>query len=526
MKKLIISSALTLALMFSFSSCMKDLNQKPYYDLSSAQVYEKFANYKNVLAKVYGGLAMSGQSGPSGKPDVAGIDEGFSSYVRVLFCLQEFPTDEINCVWGDPDLPNLSQGTWGATNVWTSAMYYRVFYQVALCNEFIGEMTDAKLASRNITGADAASAKQMKDEARFLRALSYYHALDMFRNVPFVDENSIATNLPKQKTASELFNWIETELKAVEATLPAAHGNEYGRADKAAVQMLLAHLYLGAKDYTGTARNADAVAYSKKVIDANAYSLEPNYADLFKADNNNSNEIIFAVNFDGNNSRTYGGTTFMTHASVGGNMVSADFGIDGGWGGLHTTKAFVNACSDSTGAFDKRTNFFTDGQSIENTVFGKYKDGYGVVKYKNITKAGAAGSNPTFVDIDFPIFRLADAYLMYAEATLRGGGSDIANSVNYINKLRERANGNTSKNIAAADLTLDFMLAERGKELHWEGYRRTDLIRFGKFTGSDYLWGWKGNVLDGASLEAYKNIFPLPASDIITNTSLVQNTGY
>ena len=122
------------------------------------------------------------------------------------------------------------------------------------------------------------------------------------------------------------------------------------------------------------------------------------------------------------------------------------------------------------------------------------------------------------------MFRLADVYLMYAEAVLRGGGGSTAEAVGYINKLRERAYGNTSGNITSIDL--NFILDERARELYWEGHRRTDLIRFGKFTGAAYLWPWKGAVKEGKTVPEYLNLFPIPSADIVANPNLKQNTGY
>ncbi|HOY14434.1 MAG TPA: RagB/SusD family nutrient uptake outer membrane protein, partial [Saprospiraceae bacterium] len=138
---------------------------------------------------------------------------------------------------------------------------------------------------------------------------------------------------------------------------------------------------------------------------------------------------------------------------------------------------------------------------------------------------GAVGSNLTFPDTDFPMFRLADVYLMHAEALLRGNGSKTA-ALQSINKVRERAYTDVSGNLAESALTLDFILDERARELLWECHRRTDLVRFGKFTGGDYIWPWKGGVKNGVSTAAYKNVFPIPSSDIGSNPTLKQNEGY
>jgi hypothetical protein len=416
---------------------------------------------------------------------------------------------------------------WSPTEVFNRALYSRIFYQITLANAFIRESADSKVSSRGLTGADATKVKLYQAEARFLRALSYWHAMDLYGNTTFVTEQDpIGAFLPPQKSRAELFTFVETELKAIESLLPDPKQNEYARADKAAVWMVLANLYLNAKIYTGTDRYTDAVTYSSKVIAA-AYTLEPKYANLFLADNNKSNELIFAVAFDGTKTRTWGGTTFLVHAPVGGDMNVNEYGIDFGWGGLRTTKAFVQKFADPSGGTDKRAMFQIAGQSLEINDISDFRNGYSIRKWKNITSTGANGSSLTWADTDFPMFRLAEAYLIYAEAVLRGGtGGSATQALTYINNLRQRAYGNTSGNISANQLTLDFILDERARELQWEGKRRTDLIRYDKFTTSAYLWPWKGGVKDGVAVAATRNIFPIPAPEINTNPNLIQNPGY
>jgi len=615
----------------SLTSCLKDLDVKENDpDITTAdEFYNNPDSYRQVIAKLYAGLAVSGQQGPSGNSDIQGIDEGFGQYLRGYWQAQELCTDEAVIAWADGSLPDYHEMDWNMDNEFIRAIYDRIFYQITACNEFIRQTTDTKLNERGVSGTLLEDVKNYKNEARFLRALSYYHALDLFGNVPFVTENDeVGYFLPNQISRSDLFNYVESELKAIEDNMIDARANEYARADKAAVWMLLSKLYLNAKVYTGTEKNTECITYANKVINA-GYSLEPTYENLFLADNDNAQGIIFPVAFDGQFTQTWGGTTFLVHAAVGGSMNPTDFGINGGWGGLRTTSAFVNkfpspdadTLNNSLGAdstwgivgdstpngwggpdimlkqdgsvlsifvtltdgllkfrenndwtnnygddgadgtieagganinvtagtykitldlanatytiipvsADIRGNFYTDGQELEIASISTFTDGYGVIKFKNIDSNGNQGSdtNGTFPDTDFPLFRLADAYLMYAEAVVRGGaGGDLGTAANLVNQLRERAYGNTSGNISSGDLTLDFILDERARELHWEGYRRTDLIRFGKFTGSDYVWPWKGDVAEGTGVADYFSLYPIPASDMNANTSLVQNPGY
>jgi hypothetical protein len=730
MKRFSKYSLLVAALVIGFASCVKDLDTVPLDkdEITSATVYDNPASYYQVLAKVYAGLAVSGQQGPAGMPDISGIDEGFSTYLRQYWCAQELPTDEAVIAWNDGTLRDYHDMDWTPSGEFITAMYNRIYYQISLCNEFIRESADAKLDARGIAGEDKINIQGYRAEARFMRALSYYHAMDMFGNVPFVtEENAVGAFFPEQIERADLFAYIESELKEVEPMLPAAKTNEYGRADQAACWSLLAKLYLNAKVYTGTERNNDCIEYCDKVIAA-GYSLAPDYQNNFLADNNTSPEVIFPITFDGIHTKTWGGMTFVIHASVGGSkMVPADFGIDGGWGGTRVTKSFVhkffpdlegslkvsptyvpkktsypvlhvpgsyqgwdpsknstviasakgdgkyegyiyfadastqfkftdgptwdvnygddgaNGTLDRNGAnivaaeagyykinvdlpaltytfkktewgvigsatadgwnsdqnmtfdpatglwsanldlkageikfrandgwdinygdngadgsleqdganipipesgtysvtlklgvpdytytivraaYDHRALFFTEDQNLEINNLFAFNDGFAVTKFKNVTSTGTKGSDMTFVDTDFAVFRLADIYLMYAEAVLRGGNGSITKALQLINEIRTRA---VAGNIEQADLSLDFILDERAREMYWEGTRRTDLIRFGKFSGGDYLWEWKGNAAKGAATDSKFDLFPIPATDIGANPNLKQNTGY
>ncbi|GGZ14518.1 outer membrane protein [Echinicola pacifica] len=506
-----------------------NLDLEPYNEVTSIQVYEDFDNYKSVLAKLYAGLAVSGQQGPAGKPDISGLDEGASTYIRALWKLQELPTDEAIITWNDEGLPRLNTSEWTSDNSFIAAMYYRIFYQISLANEYIRETSDSNMASRGISEADQQTGRIFRAEARFLRALSYYHALDMYGNVPFVtEEDGVGAYFPEQTDRSSLFAYIESELIDIIPTLIDARQNEYARADKAAAWMLLAKLYLNAEVYIGEDRYTDALTYINQIL-ASGFMLEGNYNHLFLADNHLSEELIFSVAFDGVNTTTYGGTTFLVNAAVGGTMNREEFGIPGGWQGLRTRPEIVALYPGTDGTPDARGSFHTEDQTLDIENISIFQEGYAVKKYKNVTRDGQRGSSPgtDIVDTDFPMFRLADVYLMYAEAVLRGAtGGSQAQALGYINELRQRAYGNATGNIAAADLNLDFILDERARELKWEAQRRTDLIRFGKFTGEEYLWQWKGGVYEGRKVESFRRLYPLPTADLTANPNLKQNDGY
>lgn len=509
------------------SAACGDLTVQPKSSITSANIFNDPASYKAFLAKLYGGLVLTGQNGPDNNPDIAGIDEGFSQYIRGYWYLNELSTDEAIIGWGDIGLPEINRQTWAASNPFVNAMYSRIYYQVALANQFLRETTDSKVDSRGVSAALKTQIQGYRAEARFLRALSYWHALDMFGNVPLTDENTDVASLPKQATRTAVFSFVETELKAVRPLLPAkSSGDYYGRASQAAVDMVLAHLYLGAKEYTGTARYSDARLAAEAVINA-GFTLDPNYRHLFQADNNTSGELIFTVPQDGQHTRTWGGMTTILHASVGGTLNPGDYGIDGGWWGLRLRSPVpARFAAEPAGPDQRRAIIWSDGQnSVVASNFGDFSYGYLFPKFSNKTSGGANGSNLTFPDTDYPMFRLADAYLIYAEAVVRGGGGTIANAVNYINLIRERAYGSTAGDITATDLTLQFILDERGRELTWEGFRRQDLIRFGQFSDVG-VWEWKGGTAPGAITAKFRDLYPIPSNELAANPNMQQNPGY
>jgi hypothetical protein len=510
-----------------FTACKKQLNQSPKYGLDAEKVYSDPNNYIHVLAKLYSGLSMTGIQGPAGAGDIAGMDEGFSAYVRVLWNMQELPTDEAVCGWSDPGIPAMNKSEWTADDGWIKGMYYRIYYQIALCNEFIWQARDEKLNERGFSESDKERIRTYRNEARFLRALSYYHALDLFGSVPFVDEEDrVGAFQPEQISRVSLFAYVEEELKEIENDLLPPGAVPYGRASQSAAQTLLAKMYLNAEVYTGTARYSDCKNYCEKVINSGAHQLDDVYQHIFLADNHTSPEIIFPVVYDAIVAQAYGGTIYLINGAIGGTMLPGDYGVNGNWGGLRVTPQFVNKFQDST--LDSRYLFYRNGQVKDFTdpsQLSEFKYGYAFPKYKNKTQTGSNGSNNAtspFVDTDFPMFRLADVYLMLAESAHRIG--DQSTALQYINLIRTRAYNSSDFNMSS--LTLDDILDERARELSWEATRRTDLIRFGKFTSGDYLWAFKGGEVDGGPLESFRILYPIPNADLILNPNLTQNPGY
>ena len=534
-------SALTLsaALVGLNTSCTKDLDQTPKYELTPDKVYVNLAGYKQVLAKLYGGFALTGPSGP-GSGDIVGIDAGTSDYIRQWWSAEELTTDEAVIAWNDPGVQEWHRMNWDASNPLTRGLYSRLYYEIAICNEFIRESTDDKLGSR-LPGSDLAQGKLFRAEARFLRAVAYSHVINLFGNGPFVtDKDAVGGTLPSYNTRQQLYDFVESELQALTTELAPARSNEYGRVDQAAAHGYLARLYLNAGVYTGTPQYAKAAEEAKKVIDAGyalgttATPVASAYGRNFLADNNTApatSEIIWPIIFDVANVQSYGGTTFIVNGATSGADAAWQrlVGQSTGWGGLRTTRAlfdkFFLAGGDT--ARDRRGRFYTRGQTLDINDLSQFTQGLGVIKFRNVTSTGVAqGASLNFSSVDFPMLRLSDMMLIYAEAATRGS-ANRSTALGYVNQIRARAFNNASgSGITDAQMTSDFILDERARELHWEGTRRTDLIRYNRFTESTYLWPWKGGVAAGQSVDAKFKLFPIPASDLTANPNIKQNPGY
>ena len=526
----------------SLTSCLNDLNRFPENETTSKEVYSTFDGYKKAMAKIYAAYTLTGNRGPAGLGDIVGLDEGSNAdFLRAWFNHQEMPTDEAHCRWNDPGVPQLNNINFASdpsSAPFTIGLYSKCIMQIMYANEFLRNSADNG-EGKGFSGAELDEIKYFRAEARFLRAFAYWVMMDVFGNPPFITEESNLSELPPQINRPDLFAYIESELLDLTSKnmLKAARTNEYGRADIAAGNALLARLYLNAEVYTGTPRWNDALIYAKKVIDA-GYSLKSKYEDLFLADNNlNNNEVILSINYDGRYTRNYGGTTFLINApgqeayqnKYEDKVISWGIWASGrfGWAGYRVRKEF----SEKFEANDKRFLFVGENIALGNDP-SKYDNGLVTYKYRNI-KSGATvgnftyGNDPTgeYSDVDFPLFRLAEMYLIYAEAVTRGAtGGTMAEATGYFNKLRERAFGNTNHNVNS--IVPQDVLNERARELYWECFRRTDLVRFNQFTTTGYIWEWKGGVQKGRGVDSHFNIYPIPESDTNANINLKQNQGY
>jgi hypothetical protein len=515
-----------------FSACTKNLNRSPLNSNTSETQYSTAAGYKQVLAKVYGSYSLVSSTG-TGNSDVniAGItDPATTDFLRAWFNIQELTTDEDVCAWNDAALQAFHNLNWASSNVYIDAIYTRSLFQITVANEFLRNSTEANIDAHHFSTSDVTDIKHYRAEVRFLRAFQYWVLMDLFGNPPFVTEaNPIGKYIPKQIARPDLFNYIESELRAIDADLVAPQQNEYGRADQAAAWALLARMYLNAEVYLGTGkgRYTDAITYSNKVINA-GYSLMPHFKNLFTSDNNlNNPEVILPIAYDATNSQNYGGTTFLICSAHGTDPTDDQaHGIPaGGWLGNRSTKVLPQQFGDFSGGGDKRAMFGAGTVEINDIL--DFTQGVEVYKFTNQTSAGTTPYSPNGVlcSTDFPLFRLAEMYLVYAEAVSRGGsGGDAATALQYFNKIRTRGYESNAGNVTS--FTTADVLSERQRELYWECSRRTDLIRFGSYTGSSFLWPWKGGTATGTAVDAHYSLLPIPAAEIIANPNLHQNTGY
>src|SRR2546421_1599052 len=399
------------ALIALAAAACTDPTVAPTSTVTGANFYNDLASYQAFLAKVYAGLAVGGQNGGDGSTDIQGIDGGFSQYMRLYWELEELPADEAVIAWGDQTLPELNTQGWNPSNNFVQAMYYRVYFQVGMANEFLRQTTDAVLAARGVGAQLQTTIHTYRAEARFLRALSYWHGLDYFGDIPLLTEDDPLGTIPTQSTRAVVFNYVVSELTAIRDSLPPPGPSSYGRATGPAADMLLAELYLNAGVYTGTANYAGAVNKASAVIGA-SYSLAPDYFLNFEADNNTSPEMIFAIPEDGVRTQTYGSTNFIIHESCGNSMNHSDYCVDRFWDRVAPQPPGPKPYP----ARGKRAaKFFTKSPNVpggRNSTFG---NGIPNPKFTNKTATRGTGSNPAFADTDFPMFRLGEAYLIYAE---------------------------------------------------------------------------------------------------------------
>lgn len=534
----ILSAAALSLFTLGLTSCVGDL----HVDSINPQ-QEQALNLDALFNKMYANLSVTGQKGPDGNGDLDDIDEGTSGLIRNLWNLNELSTDEAKCIWGDPGIPELNHNSWSDAHPLSQALYYRLYFGITLANHYLEETE----------GSSDTNVLTQRAEARFMRALHYYYLLDLYGNVSIVDK--ISKELSTQSTRSQVFDFIEKELKAIVGEggsneVLADKRAKYGRADKVAGYMLLARLYLNSAVYTGTARWQEAKTYADKVI-ASSYHLNTTgtstysaFQLLFMGDNDTNgaqDEILLPALYDGQQTQSWGGTLFILASTINSKVTDPakgnyPVGTTQAWGGNRTTKQFAMKFFDEKEkvpegnpfvvakyAKDDRALFYTLERKMSMSDEGDFEKGFGYIKFLNVHAKTGSPSDDRFMDTDFPMLRVAEAYLTSAEADARmNNGACTSDGVSKINALRARANA-----AAVTAFDLEDLCDEWAREFAFEAIRRPTLIRFGKFGGQiGYKWEWMGGDKEGARFSENFNIFPIPVNVLNTNGNMKQNPGY
>lgn len=576
MKHIFIKTVALGLLAVGMASCSKDLDISPI-DPQSSYTYDEMS----LLAKQYATLGLTGQKGPAGSPDLS-MDEGESSFYRTTFNLEELCSDELIWAWqNDTDIPAITFISWNKDSqrvLWT---YSRLAYDITLFNQFLqenGTRTEGEWGHYN---AEVRFLRAL----HFYYFLDLFHKAP-FKIVydPSVMPVEKAGKDLYDWLDNELTE-IEPLLASIGSFNTA---DEFGRADQGAAYALHARLALNSEVYTDGATQdyQKAIDYANKVIDSGKYSLSSTakngysgYEQVFMADNDENtqamNEIIFPIRQDGIKTQQHGGSTYLVASALKSGMpytgtttywscnfarysllkfffddpekdcpyIDADeiksylgdtYGRDekgnNKKGISDLTEEQVIAADDAlrgstesivAAANDDRALFYGGCGGGTRTLSTKqitsFNDGLSIVKWKNLRSDNGASHSPTFMDTDIPLFRLAELYLTRAEASFRLGNSSQA--LSDINVLRRRAN---AANVTSVDKNT--ILNEWGREFYMEGRRRSDLVRFGMFTSTKYVWPFKGGVAAGSGVDKKFNVYPIPATD--DNPNIQQNSGY
>ena len=564
MKKILFKTIAAAVLTLGMTGCVNDLDISSNDPQSSPNPDDM-----GLLAKCYATLGLTGQDGGAGNGDLS-LDEGESGFYRTTFNLQELPTDE--CMWAwqtDTDIPQITMIGWNSSSVRVQWAYTRLTYDITLFNSYLSQVPDD---DKN---------RQYRAEVRFLRALHYWYMLDLFGKSPFKTDFDIST-LPVEYSGNQMYGWLDNELTEIENEMTAAgtsvgsfnDSQNFGRADLGAVYLLHARLALNSAVYSDTinpeTEYRKAIDYCNRIEQSGAYRLSDvpkngnsGYAQLFMADNDQNQdamaEIIFPIRQDGLRTRQYSGSLMLIAGARSASM--PNYGMKETWTCLFARRAmtqkFFPTLSDvplvpdgaetSTSqaqtetldqqygtsvahiiaaAGDDRALLYSgcaDGaRTISTDAVSDFKNGLSLVKWTNLKSDNTGGSDLSWPDTDIPLFRYAEIYLIRAEANWRLG-ADATTVMNDINELRGRAN---TRLFNANDITEENIRDEWCREFFMEGRRRSDLVRFGCFTGNKYVWDWKGGVANGTTVDSHFNVYPIPADDIMNNGNLSQNPGY
>lgn len=519
-----------LALTMGLASCVGDLDVTPI-DPNLDLEYSP----EGLFNKCYANFAMQGNQGGN-EVDIDGFDGGTVGLVRQMFNSNELTTDEAICGWGDAGISEFCYNTYGDQHPMLYGYYSRLTTGISYCNQYLDAAGDYN--------------PTWSAEIRFLRAFQFYLIMDGWGKIPFATSPLAA---PVELERKDAFDWLESELLEIEPSLNEAKAKKssdegYGRVDKAAVWMLLSRLYLNADVYTGTPQWSKAAEYAKKVMNS-SYKLNTTgvgnwsaYQMLFMGDNGESSaayEAIFPLLQDGVVSQSWCSSLFLVASIFDGDLHAnpenpdATNNTDQAWGGNRCRPDLLEkfGISDDNHvaswemtkiAGDDRALFDGIDRLYDNEDPGVFKNGFATTKFNNWRSDNGAAHSATFTDMDFFMLRAAEAYLTFAEADARmNNGTVSAEGKAAIDAIRGRAHA-----ALKPTYTINDILDEWSREFYFEGRRRTDLIRHGKYGGNNnYNWTWKAGSHDGRNFAETRNVFAIP-SVVITANGFTQNPGY
>lgn len=465
---------------------------------------------------VFDRLVETGSIMPLGNCDIPLIDEGYSSFYRSTWMLNEYPADGGWWIWEDPGVPELQSCSWTSEHVFPKYTYLRLLYNLNLQNTYL-----YKAAHWNLCPAEQA-------QVRFVRALTAWYLLDLFNETHFTTQPNI--DCTTMVSRQDLYTWLENELLALTTLLPQTRTDLY-RVDADAAKMLLARLYLNAEVYTGTPQWGQAAQYAQQVMNgqhplhttqSNVYSP---YQKLFMGNNDTNGaaeEALLLLKQDGQKALSYGGSMFLISSTRDWNHNMPYYGISSDWrcwrAGYRLLQAFASSeqlasvkgteYTIPVSLGDDRATFYADKNYPTPTMTNNYSGGFektwSVNKFTNrysidpMDGPYTPGSSAMWPDTDIPLMRSAEAWLTYAEAQYRLGNTTAAR--NAIADLRNRAHATTP-----ATISLDYILDEWLREFHTEGRRRVDLVRFQQFASPNATRTWEGH--ENVTNTAY-NTFP------------------
>ena len=539
----------------SLTACVHNLNTKPIDPNSSTSF-----NQDRMFTKCYSCMAVIGQSDPGGDSDVEDMDAGMSGFYRTIWYCNDLTTDEAFWIWDDAESRGLPTTDWTGSSDMIRGIYTRLNLNIKYCNHYL------KYASR-----ESEEDLNRIAEVRWIRAFHVFYLMDMYLYAPLITEES--SEFPHFLPRHEIYEWLVTELQDVITLLPTQRVEKY-RVGKAAAQLLLARVYLNADVYNKYNKEWVSGKTWQKAYDAATAVINDNpqhslvtaevrhdstnfvysaYQQLFMGDNHRDEvmkEAIFQIYQDGIYTQSHAGANFLIAGPRIGGMTA--WGIEAEWHALRTsptlidkflkphkidrataTEMIYNEFDMPAQLKDDRAIFCSDGMNTAEAINFNLTGAMGIgansnfyeswagVKFTSVYSTASLPKNSprqstSWADTDIPLLRLAEAYMIQAEALFRLGDKTGALSI-INNTIRARANA-----IPLTSLDEETLLDEWSREFYFEGRRRIDLVRFGRFFGPDsdmYRYHWEGRMGKPdaqpfvTGTPEYMNWFPVPSED-------------